>query len=64
MPFLVNIISPFPITDAHQLHVVAIHLPMAATRRKTGSGFRGVNNRLRTKGYSQDVSWRNNNTVS
>lgn len=64
MPFLVNIISPFPITDAHQQHNVKINLLMAVTYCKTGSGLRGINNRLRVKGNSQNVSWRNNNTAS
>lgn len=64
MPFLVNIISPFPITVAHQLHNVKINLPMAVTYCKTGSGLRGINNRLRIKGNSQNVSSRNNNTAS
>lgn len=49
MPFLVNIITPFPITAVHQLHIVKINCLMAVTHCKTGIGLRGIDSRLRKK---------------
>lgn len=41
MYFLVNIISPFPITDVHQLHAAKINRLMAVSHCKTGIWIRG-----------------------
>lgn len=62
MPFLVNIITPFPITAVHQLHIVKINRLMAVTHCKTGIGLRGIDSRLRKK--RQNVSLQGNNTAS
>lgn len=49
MHFLVNIISPFPITDVHQLHTAKINRLMAVSHCKTGIWMRGKNNWLQEK---------------
>lgn len=49
MHFLVNIISPFPITDVHQLHIAKINRLMSVSHCKTGIWIRGRNNRLQKR---------------
>lgn len=49
MHFLVNIISPFPITDVHQLHIAKINCLMAVSHCKTGIWIRSRNNRLQKR---------------
>lgn len=49
MHFLVNIISPFPTIDVHQLHIAKINRLMVESHHKTGIWIRGRNNRLRER---------------
>lgn len=57
MHFLVNIISPFPITDVHQLHIAKINRLMSVSHCKTGIWIRGRNNRLQKRATDKMFQW-------